>query len=216
MTAGTGIQDQTTTRSGPGGSSTARQWGYVVAILAGLGLGAWALTALAPVPEGAELGKRAPDFRALDLATGDSVSFREKYAGQVTLVNIWATWCIPCRKEMPAMQELYDRHKDQGFRIAAVSIDEGNLADVKAFVNELGLTFDILHDKSGRIEQIYRTTGVPESFLLDKDGTIIRRQIGEHPWSSPANQRLVAKLLGVDTTAATSAAGPATASDRDG
>jgi thiol-disulfide isomerase/thioredoxin len=188
----------------------------VVAILAGLGLGAWALTALAPVPEGAELGKRAPDFRALDLATGDSVSFREKYAGQVTLVNIWATWCIPCRKEMPAMQELYDRHKDQGFRIAAVSIDEGNLADVKAFVNELGLTFDILHDKSGRIEQIYRTTGVPESFLLDKDGTIIRRQIGEHPWSSPANQRLVAKLLGVDSTAATSAATSATASDRDG
>ena len=215
MTAGSGIQ-QTEVASRSKRSSSARQWGYVVAILGGLGLGAWALSALAPVPEGAEVGKRAPDFRALNLATGDSVSFREKYAGQVTLVNVWATWCIPCRKEMPAMQELYDRHKDQGFRIAAVSIDEGSLDDVRMFVNELGLSFDILHDKSGRIEQIYRTTGVPESFLVDKDGTIIRRQIGEHPWSSPANQRLVAKLLGVDTTAATNAAAPATASDRDG
>ena len=215
MTAGSGIQ-QTEVASRSKRSSSARQWGYVVAILGGLGLGAWALSALAPVPEGAEVGKRAPDFRALNLATGDSVSFREKYAGQVTLVNVWATWCIPCRKEMPAMQELYDRHKDQGFRIAAVSIDEGSLDDVRMFVNELGLSFDILHDKSGRIEQIYRTTGVPESFLVDKDGTIIRRQIGEHPWSSPANQRLVAKLLGVDNTAATNAAAPATASDRDG
>jgi peroxiredoxin len=197
-------------------SGSAKQWGWVVAIVGGLVLGGWALSALAPVPEGAEVGKRAPDFRALNLASGDSVSLRERYAGKVTLVNIWATWCIPCRKEMPAMQELYDQHKAQGFAIAAVSVDEGSLDDVKAFVNELGLTFDILHDRSGRIEQIYRTTGVPESFLIDKEGTIIRRQIGEHPWSSPANQRLVAKLLGVDTLSSASAAAPAAAADRDG
>jgi cytochrome c biogenesis protein CcmG/thiol:disulfide interchange protein DsbE len=196
--------------------SLSKQWIIVGGVVAALALGATALTRLGSSMQRVDVAARAPDFQAVDLATGDSVSLRERYAGQVTLVNIWATWCIPCRKEMPAMQELYDRHKDQGFRIAAVSIDEGNLADVKAFVNELGLTFDILHDKSGRIEQIYRTTGVPESFLLDKDGTIIRRQIGEHPWSSPANQRLVAKLLGVDSTAATSAATSATASDRDG
>ena len=73
MTAGMGSQGQTATRPEAGRSSTARQWGYVVAILGGLGLGAWALTALAPVPEGAEVGKRAPDFRALDLATGGAV-----------------------------------------------------------------------------------------------------------------------------------------------
>lgn len=178
--------------------STSRQWFYVAAIVAGLVIGAFALVKLAPVPEGVEVGRRAPDFRALDMATGDTVSLREKYGGQVTLVNIWATWCIPCRAEMPAMQKLYDRLKDQGFRIAAISVDEGDTATVGAFTRELGLTFDILHDKSGRIEQIYQTTGVPESFLIDKDGTIVRKQIGEHPWASPANQRIVAQLLGVE------------------
>lgn len=177
-------------------ASSARQWAYVAAIVGGLGLGAWALVTFAPVPEGAEVGQRAPDFKALDLASGDSVAFREAYKGSVTLVNIWATWCVPCRAEMPAMQELYSRLKDKGFRIAAVSIDEGPTDDVKAFVKELGLGFDILHDKSGAIERIYQTTGVPESFLIDRDGTIIRKQIGEHPWNSAANQRIVEELLG--------------------
>lgn len=179
-------------------AGNSKQWAFVGVIVAGLALGAWTLVRFAPIPEGAEVGNRAPDFRAVDLASGDTVSFRERYDGHVTLVNIWATWCAPCRAEMPAMQGLYDLLKDRGFRIAAVSIDEGSAQDVMAFANELNLTFDILHDKSGRIEQIYRTTGVPESFLVDRNGTIIRKQLGEHPWNSPANQRIVAQLLGVD------------------
>jgi len=177
-------------------ASSSRQWLYVAAIVGGLGLGAWALVTFSPIPEGAEVGQRAPDFRALDLASGDTVSFREAYAGSVTLVNIWATWCVPCRAEMPAMEQLYEKLKDQGFRIAAVSIDEGNVDDVRAFARDLDLSFDILHDKSGEIEKIYQTTGVPESFLVDRNGTIIRKQIGEHPWNSPANQLIVEELLG--------------------
>lgn len=177
-------------------ASSSRQWLYVAAIVGGLGLGAWALVRFSPIPEGAEVGQRAPDFKALSLATGDTVSFRGAYDGSVTLVNIWATWCVPCRAEMPAMQELYDRLGDRGFRIAAVSIDEGSVDDVRAFTTDLGLTFDILHDKSGEIEKIYQTTGVPESFLVDRNGTIIRKQIGEHPWNSPANQLIVEELLG--------------------
>jgi cytochrome c-type biogenesis protein len=177
-------------------ASSAKQWVYVAAIVGGLGLGAWALVTFAPIPEGAEVGQRAPDFKALDLATGDSINFRDAYKGSVTLVNIWATWCVPCRAEMPAMEQLYEKLKDRGFRIAAVSIDEGSTDDVQAFVKELGLSFDILHDKSGTIERIYQTTGVPESFLVDRNGTIIRKQIGEHPWNSAANQRIVEELLG--------------------
>jgi cytochrome c biogenesis protein CcmG/thiol:disulfide interchange protein DsbE len=177
-------------------SSSTRQWVYVAAIVGGLGLGAWALATFSPIPEGAEVGQRAPDFRAMSLTTGDSVSFREAYKGSVTLVNIWATWCVPCRAEMPAMEQLYSKLKDRGFRIAAVSIDEGNVDDVRAFARDLGLTFDILHDKSGEIEKIYQTTGVPESFLVDREGTIIRKQIGEHPWNSPANHLIVEELLG--------------------
>ena len=79
---------------------------------------------------------------------------------------------------------------------AHVSIDEGTVNDVKSFATDLALTFDILHDKSGAIERIYQTTGVPESFLIDRNGTIIRKQIGEHPWNSAANQRIVEELLG--------------------
>lgn len=180
-------------------SASGKQWAYVAAIVAGIGLGTWALVTFAPVPEGAEVGERAPEFRAVDVASGDTVSFRARYEGYVTLVNIWATWCVPCRAEMPAMQQLYEAYKDRGFRIAAVSIDEGPVADVRAFARDLELSFDILHDKSGEIERTYRTTGVPESFLIDRDGTIIRKQIGEHPWNSPANQRIVEELLGPGT-----------------
>jgi peroxiredoxin len=197
-------------------NSNTGQWKIVAAIVAGLVLGAIALVKFAPVPEGVEVGRRAPDFRALDVASGDSVSFRKEYGGQVTLVNIWATWCPPCREEMPAMQKLYEALKDKGFRIAAVSIDEGSLKDVTAFTSSLGLTFDILHDKSGKIETIYQTTGYPESFLIDRNGVIVRKQIGEHPWGSPANQRIVAELLGVELPA-TAAVSPADSTPgRDG
>jgi len=196
--------------------SASSQWKWVAAIVGGLIVGAIALVKFAPVPEGVEVGRRAPDFKALDIATGDTVSFRQKYGGQVTLVNIWATWCPPCREEMPAMQKLYDALKDKGFRIAAVSIDEGSIKDVTAFASSLGLTFDILHDKSGKIETIYQTTGYPESFLIDKNGIIVRKQIGEHPWSSPANQRIVAELLGI-VLPATAAVAPAdSTSGKDG
>ena len=197
-------------------AAASSQWKWVAIIVGGLILGAIALVKLAPVPQGVEVGKRAPDFRALDIATGDTVSFREKYGGQVTLVNIWATWCPPCREEMPAMQKLYDALKDKGFRIAAVSIDEGSVKDVTAFTQSLGLTFDILHDKSGKIETIYQTTGYPESFLVDKDGIIVRKQIGEHPWGSPANQRIVAELLGVELPATAAVVPVDSTSGKDG
>jgi cytochrome c biogenesis protein CcmG/thiol:disulfide interchange protein DsbE len=197
-------------------SASSSQWKWVAAIVGGLALGAIALVKFAPVPEGVEVGKRAPDFRALDVASGDSVSFRQEYGGQVTLVNIWATWCTPCRAEMPAMQRLYDALKDKGFRIAAVSIDEGSLKDVTEFTTSLGLTFDILHDKSGKIETIFQTTGYPESFLIDKNGVIVRKQIGEHPWGSPANQRIVAELLGVELPATAAAAPADSTSGKDG
>ncbi|HLB55300.1 MAG TPA: TlpA disulfide reductase family protein, partial [Gemmatimonadales bacterium] len=111
---------------------------------------------------------------------------------------IWATWCVPCRVEMPAIERLYQDLSPRGLRVVAVSIDEGNGDDVRAFVKEYGLSFDILHDPVGRIQAVYQTTGVPETFLLDKDGVIVKKIIGPHPWSSPANQRIVADLLGGD------------------
>lgn len=172
-----------------------KQWLIVGGIVLAMVAGAVALVRNSPDSYGVAVGKEAPDFRVMDLATGDSLSLREHYRGQVTLVNIWATWCGPCKEEMPAMQRAYAELAPRGFKVAAVSIDEADPAEVKAFAAELGITFDILQDRSGRIQQVYQTTGVPESFLLDKDGVIVKRIIGAHDWSSQVNRDLVARLL---------------------
>jgi cytochrome c biogenesis protein CcmG/thiol:disulfide interchange protein DsbE len=175
--------------------SQARQWILIGCIIGGLGLGAWALMQFAPPPEGADLGQRIPAYRTLALTRGDSVEIREHYAGQVTLVNVWATWCIPCRAEMPGMQRTYDRLKDRGFRIAAVSVDEGDADRVLAFAEELGLTFDLLQDRSMQIQQTYQMLGVPQSFLLDRRGVIRFIALGEEPWNSPEHVARIEALL---------------------
>ncbi|MEO8088685.1 MAG: TlpA disulfide reductase family protein [Gemmatimonadales bacterium] len=172
-----------------------KQWIMVGAVVAGLVAGATALAKFGPDVKLVEVGARAPDFRAVDLATGDSVSFREHYEGAVTLVNIWATWCLPCRVEMPGMDSVYQSLAPRGFKIAAVSIDEGSSEDVRDFGHDLGLSFDLLQDRSGSVQQIYQTTGVPESFLINKKGIIVKRLIGEHAWNSPVNRRLIEALL---------------------
>jgi peroxiredoxin len=173
-----------------------RQWMMVATIVSGLLLGAWALTKYAPPPEGAYVGQRAPDYQVLDLASGDSVALRSGYAGHVTLINVWATWCAPCRAEMPSMERLYQDFRDRGFRIAAVSVDAGSADKVTEFGRELGLSFDLLQDRSGLIQQAYRMIGVPQSFLLDADGTIVFMSLGEEPWDSPAHRSRIEKLLG--------------------
>jgi cytochrome c biogenesis protein CcmG, thiol:disulfide interchange protein DsbE len=170
-----------------------KQWTLVGVVVAGLVLGAAAITWVAP-DSGVAINHRTPNFQAINLATRDSASL-EDYRGSVTLVNIWATWCLPCREEMPSMQKLYDSLATRGFRIAAISIDEGSPEDVTAFAEKFGLTFDILHDRSGQVERLYQTTGVPESFLLDRRGILVRRLIGAHDWSSPANIGAVERLL---------------------
>jgi cytochrome c biogenesis protein CcmG, thiol:disulfide interchange protein DsbE len=172
-----------------------RPWLLVGLVVSSLAIGATILTRYGPVVEQVAVGTRAPDFLAVDLATGDSVSLRSHYRGKVTLVNVWATWCEPCRIEMPAMERLYNSLAPDGFKIAAVSIDEGPPEDVRAFGQDLGLTFDLLQDRSTKVQQIYQTTGVPESFLLNRDGVIVKRVIGAHDWNSPVNRTLITRLL---------------------
>jgi cytochrome c biogenesis protein CcmG, thiol:disulfide interchange protein DsbE len=172
-----------------------RQWIFAGLIVAGLAAGATIMTRVGSEVAPVAVGATAPDFHAIDLATGDSVSLRERYRGKVTLVNIWATWCAPCRVEMPSMQRVYDSLGPQGFAIAAVSIDEGDPEEVQAFGRKLGLTFDLLQDRSTRVQQLYQTTGVPESFLLDRNGVIVKRIISAHDWNSEANRALIRRLL---------------------
>lgn len=172
-----------------------RQWYAVAAIVAALGVGTVAM--LRSGPGQIEVGAVAPDFRAVDLATNDTVSLYEKYRGQVTLVNIWATWCEPCKKEIPALDSLYRALAPEGLRIAAVSIDKTAAADVLAFMKEFDVAFDVLHDQDGTIQQIYQTTGVPESFLIGRDGRIMRIVYADHPWASASNKAIVRQHLAV-------------------
>lgn len=173
-----------------------RQWLLFWGIIAVLVGGALLLVRFGPENSGVAIGQKAPDFRLVHLATGDSVSLHELGQGHVTLVNIWATWCLPCKEEMPAMQLAYADLAARGFRILAVSIDDGDGTNVREFATAFGITFDILQDRSGAIQQAYQTTGVPESFLLDRDGRIIKRVIGQHDWASAANRNLIERYLG--------------------
>jgi len=93
------------------------------------------------------------------------------------------------------MEQVYQALAPEGFKIAAVSIDEGSPEDVRAYGRELGLSFDLLQDRSNRVAQLYQTTGVPESFLLNRQGIIIKRLIGPQDWNSPVNRALIERLM---------------------
>ena len=139
-----------------------------------------------------EVGSVAPAFTATDMQ-GNPVSL-EELKGEVVLLNIWATWCEPCREEMPSMQRVHEQLAPEGLRVVAVSIDAAPGGydtggrpggDIAAFAREMGLTFDIWHDRTGQIQRTYRTTGVPETFVIDRTGTIVSKVIGATHWDSP-------------------------------
>ena len=166
---------------------------FMLMLVAVIGGATWLV--IRPTPHRIAIGNRAPDFTAVDIRTGKQVSLYGNFRGGVTLVNVWATWCGPCRQEMPAMDSLYRALGPRGFRIAAVSIDSDSVAVVKKFVEDYHLSFDVLHDPKGTIEEIYQTTGYPESFLVDRTGQIARIAMLATPWNSAENRRIIEELL---------------------
>ncbi len=142
------------------------------------------------------LGSKAPDFTAVTL---DSIP-REKrladYRGQVVMINVWATWCLPCRVEMPSIEALHRSYAPKGLKILAVSIDDpGTDSTIRAFVKQYGLTFEVLHDPKGKISDLYDITGYPETFIVGKDGVIRKKLMSATDWNSPASRALVERLL---------------------
>ena len=118
------------------------------------------------------------------------------YRGEVVLLNIWATWCIPCRTEMPSIEAVHQALGAKGLKVVAISIDdEGAEQKIQDFAKEFKLTFEMLHDPAGTIQGIYRTTGVPETFVIGRDGVIRKKWIGAEDWNSDGNQRLLSSLL---------------------
>jgi cytochrome c-type biogenesis protein len=137
--------------------------------------------------------RRAPEYSASTLG-GKPVSL-EEFQGNPVLVNVWATWCIPCREEMPALESLYNKFSTQGLQIVGVSIDgPGTSHRIKSFIDRMGITYNILHDPDDRFSRVFRTIGVPESFLINANGEIV------HTWKGPfdaMSQDTQAKVLNV-------------------
>lgn len=167
----------------------------------------WLLLALAVVlPEAA----RADAFKDLELirpsrptaAVDFTVASLTKsplrlsdFKGKVVFLNFWATWCPPCKEEMPSMERLYRRYKDKGFTILAVSIDSGGPAPVAAFVKMFGLTFPIALDPKLSVANQYAVRGLPSTFLIDRKGTVAAVAIGPRDWDNKAARAAIETLL---------------------
>jgi peroxiredoxin len=146
-----------------------------VRIALGMGLAGLVLV-LALVGAARHRASLAPDFAVTDL-DGKAVRL-SAFRGKVVLLNLWATWCPPCREEMPTMERLHQRLKDQDFVLLAVSQDEEGKRVVEPFVRELGITFPVLVDPEHQVGDRYGVWGYPETFLIDRTGMIVERIIG--------------------------------------
>jgi cytochrome c biogenesis protein CcmG, thiol:disulfide interchange protein DsbE len=143
-----------------------------------------------------ELGTKAPDFKAYTLDSVPKQKTLADYRGKVLMINVWATWCLPCRVEMPSIEALNKEYAQKGLKIVAVSIDDpGTDSTIRAFVKQYGLTFEVLHDPQARISEAYDITGYPETFILGKDGVIRRKLMSATNWNAPEARALVDRLL---------------------
>lgn len=117
------------------------------------------------------VGNVAIEYPAATLA-GDTVTLAS-LRGEVVLLNLWATWCVPCRTETPYLEALFEEYQDRGFRVVGISLDTGDAADqVAMFVEDFGVTYTILHDPQMRGMDLYQVPGLPATFLIDRDGII--------------------------------------------
>ena len=152
------------------------------------------------VPVG--VGVRAPEYSA-KTQDGTEVSLAS-LRGKVVVLNIWATWCYPCVKEMPTLQHAYELLKDEGLEVVAVSVDApvGRLdpvgnpgGDVQTFVKQLGLTFTVLRDPERKIDSTFALIGIPSTFVIDKRGFIVQKVVGIETWDDEPHLRELRKLL---------------------
>jgi len=138
-------------------------------------------------------GFLAPDF-SLTTMSGETYSL-SALRGNVVVVNLWASWCLPCRAEMPAIQRVYEKYKDAGLVVLAVnSTSQDNTASVDAFITELGLTFPVVMDYDGKVANLYRLSALPTTFFIGRDG-VIRKVTPGGPMSEASLQATIQALL---------------------
>lgn len=116
------------------------------------------------------------------------------YRGKIVFLNFWATWCGPCRIEMPSMQRVYEEFKGEGLVIVAVDLREDR-EQVKRFLDQYGLTFPVLLDKTGRVGATYGARAIPTTYLIDRKGYIIGRAIGAREWDTREMKSFFQEIL---------------------
>jgi cytochrome c biogenesis protein CcmG/thiol:disulfide interchange protein DsbE len=175
-----------------------QQWTVVGAIVAVLG-GALLYGSYALKDElvGVDVGTMAPSFSGKTLDAPAKVKSLADYKGKVVLLNVWATWCGPCRVEMPSIEALHKEMGPKGLHVVAVSIDtaKDSREEILKFLRTNNLTFEVLHDSTKAVQAAYQTTGVPETFIIAADGTIRKKVIGDSNWNSAPNRALITQLL---------------------
>jgi len=148
-----------------------------------------------PIPSPRE-GFSAPDFQ-LDLLGGGEMQL-SALRGQVVIVNLWASWCPPCRAEMPALERVYEANRDRGLEILAVNTTYQDSESAAAeFAREFGLSFPIVLDRTGEVSRSYLLRALPTTFFIDREG-IIRKVVLGGPMSETTIQTAVEELLGSD------------------
>ncbi|TLY33786.1 MAG: redoxin domain-containing protein [Nitrospirae bacterium] len=140
------------------------------------------------------VGMTAPNFSLPDLQ-GKTQRLTD-YRGKVVFLNFWATWCKPCKEEMPSMQVLWDNLKNQDFMMLAVSMDRVTTTkDIPSFVETLKLSFPILTDSWGQTDKRYKLMGVPETYIIDQNGVLREKVIGPRDWTRRESIETIVRML---------------------
>jgi peroxiredoxin len=142
---------------------------------------------------GPAIGYTAPDFELKDVY-GHPERLSD-HRGQVVLLNFWATWCGPCRVEMPTIQALHEDYADRDFTVLSVAGDFEGASKVGPFMEEVGVTFPGLIDASGTVQDAYFVNALPMTFLLDRNGVVAYKLVGFFDWNLPKFRGLVEELL---------------------
>ena len=180
-----------------------RRWGLILLwVLPGLMVllvFAYGFLTRQPVDDTApRVGQPLADFTLPDLR-GQSVQLAA-LRGKVVFVNVWATWCPPCVEEMPTIQQLYERLHGRGLEVLAVSLDALGIQVVGPFMQNYRLTFPTLLDTKNVVQRLYHTTGVPESFVVDKRGMLVDKVVGPRDWVHPQVIAQFERLLAMPAT----------------
>ncbi len=142
---------------------------------------------------GVEVGLLAPDFQVRNLRGGTATL--SAHRGKVVLINFWATWCGPCKAEMPSMEALYREYREEGLEILAISIDTSGAPPVRAYIEAFGFSFPVLLDSEYRVNDLYQVRVVPTSLMIDRSGVVARRLLGATDWNRPDERKRIEQML---------------------